>query len=61
MEEDIVIGRNDKLEDIAQLATTERYQSIMAQVGAALEAEDAAEGSSVQGPLLRTEDDPTYK
>ena len=59
MEEDIVIGKNDKLKDVAQLATTERYQSIMSQVAAALTEEDTA--PQPLGPLLRTEDDPTYK
>ena len=64
MEEDIVIGKNDKLEDIAHLAVSDRYQSIMTQVRAALANDSAkAEGTTAAqgGSLLHAEDDPTYK
>jgi hypothetical protein len=63
MEEDIVIGKNDKLVDITKLADSEKYQSIMSQVRAALSEEDhsAKAETSQGGPLLHAEDDPTYK
>ena len=66
MEEDIVISKNDKLLDVAHLASSERYQTIMSQVRAALEKEDSpndGEGSAAAqgGSLLHAEDDPTYK
>ena len=63
MEDDIIIGKNDRLEHVAQLANSDRYQSIMSRVGSALAEEDAAkaQGTTSQGPLLRAEDDPTYK
>ncbi|KAG7675206.1 hypothetical protein Ndes2526B_g08067 [Nannochloris sp. 'desiccata'] len=64
MEEDVVIGKNDKLADVAHLANSEKYKSIMSQVRAALSEEDSKfEGTTAAeaGPLLHAEDDPTYK
>ncbi len=62
MEEDVVIEKNDKLADIAHLANSEKYQSIMSQVRAALSDEDTARAEGTAGgPLLHAEDDPTYK
>jgi hypothetical protein len=67
MDDGIVISKNDKLADIALLAKSEKYQSIMSQVRAALSEEDSAKAddrSTVAGqggPLLHAEDDPTYK
>jgi len=65
MEEDVVISKNDRLTDVARLADSENYKSIMAQVRAAISEEDSAksEGAAAAqaGPLLHAEDDPTYK
>ena len=63
MEEEIVIKKGDKLKDIAKLATTERYQSIMARVHTAITHADTKQQQQQQpqGPLLHSEDDPTYK
>lgn len=65
MDVEVVIGKNDKLADVAHLADSEKYKSIMSQVRAALSEEDSAksEGATAAqaGPLLHAEDDPTYK
>lgn len=56
--EEIIISKSDKLEDVAQLASTERYKSTMAQVAAAL----ASEEPGVTVPSINpSEDDPTYR